>query len=134
MKTKTNSILVGCGVLTWCRTERISDRYGTVWLMESDSGEPSEIVCPKGRGKLFALVIEARKSGHIGDILRGLYPSKPTNGDRFELGEGTAFLQKMDGVICVGVKPGDRENDWLNPECLYRCHNSLVELHWEPSA
>ena len=87
MKTKTESILVGRGVLTWCRSERISDRYGTVWLTENYSEAPAEIVCPRGRGKLFALVIDARESDHTGDIIRGLYPSKPADGDRFELGE-----------------------------------------------
>jgi len=130
----SDQILIGRGVLTWNKLERISDRYGTVWLHQDGTEEaPVELHIPKGRGTLVALVIDARESDHIGDLFRHIYPVTPKTGDRLELGTGEAFAEKKGrSPLSIGVKPDDgRKNDWLDPEKLYRCHNSLVELIWE---
>jgi hypothetical protein len=124
--------LIGRGVLTWGKLERISDRYGTVRLLQDGTEAAAELKIPSGHGTLVALVVEARASDHIGDLFRGIYPITPTTGDRLELGTGDVFAEKVEGALSIGVKPDDgRKNDWLKPELLYRCHNSLVELWWE---
>jgi hypothetical protein len=64
--------LLGIGVLTWNRPERVSDRYGTVALIADGENSyttggsylPLEPVC--GRGKLSVVVLETRTSTHIG--------------------------------------------------------------------
>jgi len=124
--------LIGRGVLTWCRAERVSDRYGTVRLLQDGTKADVELSLPRGTGTLIAVVIDARQSDHIGDFFRSIFPKTPTNGDRLTLGTGEAFAEKVDGYRSVGLKPADgRTRDWLDPNQLYRCHNSLVELIWE---
>jgi len=129
----TDQILIGTGVLTWMHHERISDRYGSVYLNDRATDGAVEMFFPEGKGRLTALVIEPRKSGHIGDIFRGLFPRMPKVGDRLILGEGEAFSEECEGIASVGVDPGDgRHSDWLNPRALYDCHESVVQLIWEP--
>ncbi len=131
-KAKPGQILVGVGVLTWMRFERVTDRYGSVYLMEDGTEAPAEMFFPKGKGRLVAIVLDARQSGDIGDIFRGLFPKLPNVGDRLILGEGEAFSEKTEGIKCIGVDPGDgRHSDWLDPRALYNCHESLVQLIWE---
>ena len=132
-KQMNNQMIIGRGVLTWMRYERISDRYGSVYLVEDGSGVEVEMFLPKGKGRLVVLVIDAHQSHHIGDFARGIGPETPVNGDRLVLGEGEAFSEVRGRITVVGVRPDDgRGNDWLDPHALYRCHNSLVELIWEP--
>ncbi|PYJ09803.1 MAG: hypothetical protein DMF06_08665 [Verrucomicrobia bacterium] len=130
-KPKPDQILVGIGVLTWMPHERRSDQYGSVFLMEDGTEAQAEMFFPKGKGRLVAHVIEPRKSEHIGDIMRGLYPVMPNVGDRLVLGEGEAFEDNCQGRKSLGVSPGNRANDWLDPRALYNCHESLVQLIWE---
>ena len=127
-----DQILIGIGVLTWNSFERRSDRYGSVFLLEDGTEAQAEMFFPKGKGRLVALVIEPRKSEHIGDIARGIYPVMPKVGDRLILGEGEAFSEITEGIKRIGVDPGDgRHSDWLDPRALYNCHESLVQLIWE---
>jgi len=127
-----NCILVGRGVFGWFLEERRSNRYGSCFV-EGDMWFP---VHGKA-GRLVALVTDPKRSTHIGDIDRDICPSKPKHGDRYLLGEGTAFVEPPpNGGTCYafGVKPTDeRCVDWLNPYNLYRCHTSVVELHWYPA-
>lgn len=140
-------ILLGIGVLTWNRKERITDRYGCVYLGDKNSMEDivSEITCStdvkalekyEGKiGNLVAIPIETRESTHIGDLFRGIYPSTPEIGERIELGNGILFSQPnsyIENCQMIGLQPtDDRSNDWLNPEKLYRAHEQTVELYFE---
>lgn len=150
MKTKIletipgDAILVGRGIFTWSKFERVSDRYGTCWLMSdgdtslSNGFKKAEMWFPINgeRGQLIARVLDARESSHVGDFFRGLSPRTPKTGDILVLGSGEVFHEDQDGGICaVGIKPDDgRESDWLNPRALYDIHESLVELIWVKEA
>lgn len=118
----SQTILIGHGQLNWPPGERISDRYGMVRLNGVD-------IAPTHAGEqatLYAVVTEARKSRHIGDLFRGLFPSTPSVGDQIELGTGTLFFE--DGG--VGLEPPDgRDTDWLDPHALYSVHDLTVDLY-----
>lgn len=140
-----NAILIGYGALSWPRYERVSDRYGYISLFDSDSEDRvisagahldikkiTELVNQTGR--LVAKVIEARKSTHIGDLFRGFSPTKPKKEEEIELGTGKLSHLVQDGIDTVGLKPEDgREEDWLNPERLYRAHEQTVNLYFIPA-
>ncbi len=122
---------LGVGVLSWPPDERISDRYGTVKLMNVPHGSPVErkpivlTIVPSTRGKLFAEVVEIRQSNHFGDLFRDIYPATPEVGDRIKLGFGELFYEADN----VGLKPDDgRETDWLDPNALYRAIDQTVKL------
>ncbi len=134
------TVVLGEGVLTWPRYERVGDRYGVVNLMTApvenlnDFSFTPDYVTLGGDpfagsdGKLVATVLETRQSGHIGDIFRGFYPETPEVGEVIELGEGKLFF---DDDETVGLEPNDgREADWLDPLALYRCHEQTVRLEF----
>jgi hypothetical protein len=134
-------ISLGKGVLTWNREERVSDRYGTVYLMEeghtslTTKSSPSLVgaetpTLSGKKGKLVAVVLEARESTHIGDMFRGIRPRTPGVGQSIELGEGLLFTEPAyDGGLIVGLQPIDERNsDWLDPRALYDAHEQTVEL------
>ena len=135
--------VIGEGVLTWHPHERISDRYGTVFLMTGGDSqhEPAGYVpVPDGApvglpGRLVAEVQATRQSTHIGDLFRGLRPETPEVGERILLGEGRLFCQMVDreeGIEAVGCAPNDdRDHDWLDPRALYRAHEQTVRLVFE---
>lgn len=139
------SILLGKGILSWTRYERIGDRYGIVFLMQN--GQTSETPERNGvqleghklegnKGKLVAIVLETKESTHIGDLFHGFFPSTPEVGEKIELGEGELFFEPHIGSSatydCVGLRPNDgRETFWLNPNMLYWAHEQLVELYFE---
>ena len=133
--------LIGTGILNWPRTERVNDRYGIValWPRDDEYGEAPLPMAPKPldgfRGQLIVKVLEARKSRHIGDVFRGIYPVTPEVGEEIVLGEGIVFYQmEGDGRTFIGLKPEDgRTNDWLDPKKLYRAHAQYVELYFKKS-
>lgn len=138
--------LLGRGMLTWPRGERVSDRYGRVGLQRGDDPQVASGVLPARdvalhcdvpqgtRARLVAQVLEVRESDHIGDLFRGLFPTTPLVDDVFVLGEGRVVYSEMDGWQLVGLMPeDDRPNDWLDPARLYRVHSQTVELVLEYS-
>ena len=166
-------ITLGTGVLTWNKEERITNRYGTVYLMAEGNDSYTTNDAPSlvdekaatqfsGRyGKLVAEVVIARKSTHVGDHARSIYPETPNLGERILLGEGHLFTEPAyDGGLCVGLRPAEakassdtdasifadesagylqvkmpgRAKDWLNPKALYRAHEQTVRLVFEPIA
>lgn len=137
-----NQVLVGRGKLTWMKSERISDRYGAIWLMgDNDSSftthkpEKQPLWFPPANqlGSLYARVIDARESTHIGDLFRGIEPKTPKTGDIFLLGTGTASVEPIRNTNTFLITPTEpRDSDWLNPLALYNCHESIVELIWIP--
>ena len=137
------AILLGIGHLTWCSTERRSDRYGSVFLLNPSEGDGGasggadeggvSIPVQEGYGQLVAKVVEPRESQHIGDLFHNIFPSLPKKGERIVLGSGMAFSRTDYEREMVGVKPIDgRTTWWLNPKNLFRAHSSIVELYWIP--
>lgn len=131
------TIDLGQGRLWWPRFERQSDRYGTVFLLTGPDAENyvSFENAPVGQsGRLVAVVVENRRSGHCGDIARSLVPTTPTVGEEITLGAGTLFTDTdadadLGVPTAVGLAPDDdRDTDWLDPRALYRCHNQTVRL------
>jgi hypothetical protein len=125
-------MLLGKGVLEWASGERVSDRYGTVKLF-TDTGEEKTIplndkVSEGVVGQLIAVVEETRESPHIGDFVRGIYPSQPKVGEEFTLGTGKLFFEEDNAV---GLQPLEsRQSDWLDPHILYKLHFQTVSLYF----
>ncbi len=127
-------ILLGTGILNWNKSERVSDRYGAVFL---DTDLHADAITPLlgKKGKLICEVLETRASNHIGDLSRGISPSTPKVGDTIELGEGILFTEGSLNNLVVGLKPEDeRATDWLNPHKLYNVHAQTVNLFFEEAA
>lgn len=132
---ETETIELGLGQLWWPRSERQTDRYGSVLLLAGSDADTyvSFENAPVGQpGRLVAVVVETRRSGHCGDIARSLAPTTPTVGEEITLGAGTLFTETdadLDVPNAVGLVPDDhRDADWLDPRALYRCHNQTVRL------
>jgi hypothetical protein len=132
---ETDTIELGLGQLWWPRSERQTDRYGTVFLLTGSDADTyvSFQNAPVGQpGRLLAVVVETRRSGHCGDIARSLAPTTPTVGEEITLGAGTLFTETdadLDVPNAVGLAADDhRDADWLDPRALYRCHNQTVRL------
>lgn len=140
--------VLGTGVLTWARGERVSDRYGSVFLMPegqdslnhgdrgpyaATSDDPIiDLTRVDGQGRLIAEVLKTRQSTHIGDLFRGLSPTTPQVGDRLILGEGTIWFLSEEWGDQVGLSPDDdRDADWLDPHVLYQVHEQTVRLLFE---
>ncbi len=124
---------LGSGILTWDPCEPVTDRYGSVYLMDEDTSLTCQLETgPAGRcGSLVAQVLVARTSRHIGDLYHGVYPSTPRVGERITLGTGRLFFENDR----VGLQPDDnRESLWLDIEALYRVHEQTVELCFESEA
>ena len=126
------SFILGNGRVNWDTAERRSDRYGSIRLYASDD---SNVVLDPGSfleqfGQLKAVVLEVRRSQHIGDFVRGLSPSTPDIGECITLGEG--YLFTFDDNRAIGVMPrDDRNEDWMYPQALYRIHDQTVQLEFD---
>ncbi|MDD5222691.1 MAG: hypothetical protein PHE84_01760 [bacterium] len=126
---------LGSGILDWERTERVTDRYGFVFLVQEDEMDRVEEKVDldqslaNRKGRLIALVRETRKSRHVGDLFHEIYPQTPEVGEEIVLGEGVLVFDDEGGV---GVCPEDkRPKWWLNVRNLYRAHEQTVTLFFE---
>ena len=140
----TEKISLGVGTLTWARSERISDRYGTVYLVPD--GNNSLSVVPSRSlikvdsgdllkvGELLAVVKQTRRSTHIGDLFHGISPRTPEVGQIIVFGKGKLFCEPApEGGDQVGVRPLDGRPDlWLEMRSLYDAHEQTVELFFHP--
>ncbi len=125
------------GQFGWDGCERRNDRYGNFYLdgdghFLSDDCEGFEGT----RMKLSAVVLQVRKSRHIGDLFLGVYPSQPRVGEVIEIGTGTFRLdlleQPPNTTRSIGLEPADgREEFWIDPKILYRLHDQTVEIFAE---
>jgi hypothetical protein len=130
---------IATGVVTWQSGERVSDRYGTLFLRKTPGGGdivPLPDTYDGENGTLIACIREARRSPHIGDLFCGLHPPEEplAPGTEVRLGTGALFREDLeDGEgVAIGVLPGDgREYDWLDPEALYQVHHQTVDLFFE---
>lgn len=134
--------VIGKGVLTWGKVERVSDRYGSVFLLKDGGNSWNSVgTVPLdlkrdliGKlGTLKARVLETRQSTHVGDLFRGFRPSTPEPGVTLVLGTGRLFHRgEGEDNTSVGVLPLDgRQTDWLDPKVLYQAHEQTVELYFE---
>ena len=107
--------LLATGVLTWCGSERRSDRYGSVMILNADDphdhdqgGGATAKVVPFQLpglgivGTLRAEVMEVRKSEHIGDLFRGITPGGAVVGETLVLGHGQLVTHTPYEIECVG--------------------------------
>lgn len=152
MQTSNESegVSIGRGTLFWDRAERLSQRYGTVYLMRdglnSKSHEPlvsildeAKVRALDGRqGELVAVIVTARESTHPGDPERQISPRIPKVGQSFILGSGTLFVEPNPvGGVSIGMAPPDKDKrfrDWLFIRPLYDAHEQTVELVFMPDA
>lgn len=142
MKKKTR-VLLGVGTFGWDGSERRTDRYGAITLCNEDSWNKTitkeaglDLKAIKANvGKKGALIFEVtqtRKSTHIGDFFRGIFPTTPKVGAKLKLGIGTLFTDKTSWCDTVGLFPEDgRDSDWLNAKKLYRAHEQTGKLFFE---
>ncbi len=130
-------MIIAEGILTWHADERRSGRYGSVEMLDEDGKFLTlDVGLVEGEhGRLFAEVVETRRSHHVGDFSREIGPSTPEVGDVIELGAGTLFVESPGGSADqVGLRPDDdRDSDWLDPRALYRLHSQTVKLQFEPT-
>lgn len=147
---EAQGVNLGRGTLFWNRTERLTQRYGTVYLMRdglnSQSKEPLASILDDAkvralvgqRGALVAVVVTARQSTHPGDPARRITPRKPNVGQSIMFGSGTLFVEgNPAGGIAVGLAPPDadkRTTDWLFIRPLYDLHEQTVDLVFMPDA
>jgi len=136
------SKVIGKGIFAWDGSERRSDRYGSFTLDKvgyDDNGYCPDASWTLGQSlssltgkyvKIKVEIIESRDSGHIGDLSRGIYPTRPEVGEKIILGIGEFFASEENwsaSGFSVGVKPSDgRMSDWFEPEKLYRLHDQTV--------
>lgn len=139
---------IGYGILTWGREERVTGRYGSIALTHQnyfDSVTRSAIldtanlrVMEGQRVRLKVVIVEARDSGHCGDLFLEIFPSKPEIGEEIELGIGVLQLTSSGipgGGTDIALKPEDgRDHFWMDPRKLYRVHDQTVRLYIEKTS
>ena len=109
---------LGKGVLTWEKSERVTNRYGTVALIPDGEtsvtpGEPASLIDELAAthlrgtpGRLYCVVAEPRRSTHMGDQLNKIKPRKPKRLATLVFGHGTLEVEPyVCGGIQVGAKP-----------------------------
>lgn len=139
---------LGTGTLTWDRGERVSDRYGAVYLIPDGHNSLTAGYSPSvldaeacstilgKRGRLVAIVKTVRDSTHIGDMFHGITPRRPEVGQKIVLGSGTPRLGlNYEGEIQIELVPEDgRDTLWMDIRALYDAHEQTVDLMFEPAS
>lgn len=136
-------IVLGRGIFMWDAPERRTQRYGYVFggnsTYENDvftkpefNDKLAERLKDK-QVKLSVKVLQARKSGHVGDLYINVMPSQPQVGEEMVLGVGKFDFQPnpfTEGCYDVALVPEDgREEYWFDPHILYRLHDQTVEFY-----
>lgn len=130
------------GILCWEASERRSQRYGFVFLCEKTyeglaKASPTLNVdllnkIEEKRVHLIAEILQARRSGHLGDAALNILPERPKNGQVFDLGIGKFVTETCESTplkVQFGLEPSDgRPTLWLDPRILYRLHDQTVRI------
>lgn len=136
---------IGHGIFAWNRDERTSKRYGYFYLNDSNYGHDAtttpwlhDLTPLVGiKVRMTCVVVESRKSGHLGDNAINIRPSQPVLGEVIELGVGILNFRKANfaaSTLEVGLHPGDDRDDyWFDPHVLYRLHDQTVNLVIQPT-
>jgi hypothetical protein len=133
---------VAFGIFTWNSPERRTNRYGAIYMADSDFGDTSKITPTMDMERLFALqgkmvklsclVVETRQSSHLCDDFLKILPTTPEVGETIELGVGPLYIESdqwSPSKFVVGIKPSDgRRKFWIDPRRLYRLHDQTVKL------
>lgn len=135
--------LIGRGIVSWEKDERISSRYGSFILIDSNYNrtvKADRVIDEEAvqsldglRVRVTVVAKEVRKSGHIGDSFLKIRPTTPEVGEEIDLGVGVFRIGKgWDGQQTFELHPGDGRSDlWIDPRKLYRCHDQTVEVYFE---
>jgi len=137
---------IGHGVVGWDGVERRSDRYGSIHLADEPyDGKAAtktsierlavkDLVGKKVR--LTCKVVEARKSGHLGDLTHRIFTETPEVGEVIDLGVGIFDTEAgWDGTPSFLLKPEDeRDEFWMDPRKLYRLHDQTVDVFAEETS
>jgi hypothetical protein len=140
--------LIGIGIFTWNKKERVSNRYGSFFLsFESYEGEKTKLDLDSfgilnldlikdltnKKVKVTCKVVETRKSSHIGDLFLKIFPTTPELNELVEFDGilNSEIDQDMDS-LCFILKPEDNRKElWIDPKKLYRLHDQTVEVYME---
>jgi len=134
---------LGQGIFMWDAIERRSNRYGYIYMSDVNYALDVKVTVEDYKTainllvgkkvKLWAVVLESRESGHLGDAFLGIVPTRPEVKEKVELGVGKLVVGvNYDGEATIGLKPSDRRKElWINPHKLYRLHDQTVELFVE---
>lgn len=133
---------IGHGVFMWMSPERQTNRYGAFFLSDTTyAGE--KVAAPSltfgtehtGRGRVVAVVVANRESGHVGDLALGIRPAMPDVGAEIDLGIANVAAETdpdFPGIRMVVMHPDDgREELWIDPRQLYRLHDQTVDIYVE---
>ena len=134
--------MIGIGIFTWGGFERRSDRYGAIALVDKTYQDVTVTTTVNNnalqqlngkRVRLWAKVLEARESGHLGDLAHHISPSQPDVGEEIILGVGILRVLPREWACAqMALEPGDgRSTFWIDPRKLYRLHDQTVEIHAE---
>jgi hypothetical protein len=110
--------LLGTGLLSWPRNERMAGRYGLVALFRPGDTEKGE----EGlQGVPFNTNPGVEMLGTHGALIAVL------DSQELSLGEGTLFTEHHHGMDYIGLRPDEpREEDWLNVPNLYKVDGYLI--------
>lgn len=146
IQVATERTCLGSGILNWPRGERVTDRYGTVFLTDDPDQEQRYWTrlpyVPEGVwGTLTAVVVEVRRLRWSDDDLDATEPTAPCAvGDVIKLGTGYAF-RSYDGGHLIGLRPAlsdgienrcGTDDHWLDPEALRKVQDQRVSLEFTP--
>lgn len=144
-----NKQILATGIFSWDGQERRSNRYGSFFLETQNCEETATATQHYDLNALHALagkrvscwcrIVEARKSGHIGDMFLGVFPRMPQAGEEILVGVGVlGVVPNWDGSLAhpaLVLAPEDgRDELWIDPRVLYRLHDQTVELYMEETA
>jgi hypothetical protein len=124
--------LLGPGILAWNRSERTTNRYGSIYLHHNK--RRIKLIKPaRTEGRLLARIIGVKPTGDSGDWRNGIPPARrrspPSSGQEIYLTEkGTIKL--VDDML--HFMPSDhRQSLRMNPRALWQCRHHLIELYIE---
>lgn len=134
---------VGFGIFMWSGTERQTDRYGGIYLSDSNFDNTATVEARLAlldhligkRVKVWCRVVETRKSGHMGDKFLQIVPTQPRKDAVIDVGVGILSVEPLDykaATPAIVLRPNDgRRKFWIDPRNLFRLHDQTVELFVE---
>ena len=143
-----DKVKLASGIFGWCSTERVTDRYGAIHMMDRPYEGDSKVITYFNtdginslvgkRVRLNVEIVEGRVSSHVGDHALGIYPPKtaPAVGTVVDLGVGklmteVGYDESLDIVLC----PRDgRKTFWCDPGLFYQLHDQTVNIYAEETA
>jgi hypothetical protein len=140
----TSEQAIASGIFHWYKEERTEDRYGRFYVTHSTDRVQGRVAFDETRmralvGKrvrILCEVVEARKSGHVGDLYHKIFPTTPNKGEVVDLGVGIFNVVEgpPEGSPQFSLEPTDgRKVFWMDPHKLYRLHDQTVRVFVHPT-